>query len=256
VAILLVLFFFGVRFRDSAAPAKVVSDYPIRRYSRFTLLIFAACTALAIYFGPAYASWRDTLPVTVYARPLTELSRDDGLIGTESTQTWKPIYNGVDREFLVRLVHGSPHSPAVDLAIEYYGRMREGHSIIATTNRLWDPAVWRQVGTARVRAQVGKTAMQLNERVIWSSSEKRLLWYTYWMDSGFTTSATRIKLLQLKTAFAGNPAGALVAVSTPIDGSDEDARLRLKKALLSISDLPARLLEAGRPRDARASASN
>jgi EpsI family protein len=256
MVILLTLFFFGGRFRDLEARLRAAQNVTICRSSRLTLLIFAACTALAIYLGPAYASWRDNRPVAIYSRPLTELSDIDGSIGTEAAQTWKPIYNGVDREFLVRLVHDSPHSRAVDLAIEYYGRMRDGHSIIATTNRLWDPDVWRQIGAGSVRAQIGNSALQFNERVISSTSGRRLLWYSYWMDRGFTTSATRIKLLQLKTAFVGDPAGAVVAVSTPIDGSDEDARIRLREALSSISDLPGRLAEAGRPRDPQTSAKN
>jgi exosortase A len=256
IVILLALFFVGSRFRDLEVPLRAEPKITMRRYSLSALLILAASIGLAIYLGPAFASWHDNRPIAIYSPPLTELSKIDGSIVTEAPQTWKPIYNGVDREFLVQLVSASPHSPAVDLAIEYYGRMRDGHSIIATTNRLWDPDVWRQLRAGRVRAQIGNSAIQFNERVISSTSEKRLLWYSYWMDSGFTTSATIIKLLQLKTAFVGDPAGALVAVSTPIDGSDEDARIRLREALSSVSDLPGRLAEVGRSRDPLTSAKN
>ena len=175
-------------------------------------------------------------------------------MAAEQSQKWKPLYGTADQEVLARLNPASEEDLApVDLAIEFYGRMREGHSLIATTNRLWDPDVWRQIESRRVMASVGTTTVQVSERVLWSTSERRLLWSTYWMDGVFTTSATRIKLLQLKTAFVGNQAGALIALSTPLDGPVEDARLRLKDALSLIADLPSRLVEAGQPTDTRTS---
>jgi hypothetical protein len=66
------------------------------------------------------------------------------------------------------------------------------------------------------------------------------------MDERFTTSRLIIKLLQLKTAFSGNEAAALIAFSTPIDGAVEDARARLETALAAFTDLPKQLVATGR----------
>ncbi|HTE43570.1 MAG TPA: exosortase A [Steroidobacteraceae bacterium] len=253
VAILLILLFLGGQFRDSPSSDKALMAREIRRFSRLTVLTFAGLTALVIYLGPAYANWRDTLPVSINTQSLADLPQFKSSSAAEQSHKWKPIYTGADQEVLARLSPTSEDLAPVDLAIEFYGRMREGRSMIATTNRLWDPDVWRQIESRRVMASVGTTTVQVGERVLWSTSERRLLWSVYWMDGVFTTSATRIKLLQLKTAFVGNPAGALIALSTPIDGSVEDARLRLKDALSLITDLPSRLVEAGRPTDTRTS---
>jgi len=251
VTILLILFSLGIQFRDGPVPPRSHAGETAHTVPRFILVLFATAAALAIYLGPAYASWRDSVPVVINARPLTDLLTLNNWSASETARAWKPIHSGADSEFIARLDSGTPHSPPVDLAIEYYGRMREGRSIIATTNRLWDPSEWRQVGVARVKARVGNVGLELTERVIWSLSEKRLIWSTYWADGRFTTSATTVKLLQLKTAFVGNPAAALLALSTPVDGSIEDARLRLQAAFDGITDLPDRLVEAGQPQASR-----
>jgi EpsI family protein len=253
VAILLVLFFLGNRFRDLPSPSKTFENRELRPFSRLAVLVVAALTAVAIYLGPAYANWRDALPVTINEGALTDLFQSRWLPAAEQTQKWKPIYPTSDQEILARLIPTSENPAPVDLAIEYYGRMREGQSLIATTNRFWDPDVWRLFETRRMSAPIGAKTIQVSERVLWSTSERRLLWSVYWMDGIFTTSATRIKLLQLKTAFVGNPAGALVALSTPIDGPVEDARVRLKEAISLISDLPSRLADAESPLNSRTS---
>ena len=253
VTILLVLFFLGNRFRDLPSPSKTLENRELRPFSRLTVLIVAVFTAVAIYLGPAYASWRDALPVSINERPLTDLFQSKWSPAAEQTQKWKPIYPTSDQEILARLIPTSLNPAPVDLAIEYYGRMREGQSLIATTNRLWDADVWTLVENRRMSAPIGAETIQVSERVLWSPSERRLVWSFYWMDGIFTTSATSIKLLQLKTAFVGNPAGALIALSTPINGPVEDARFRLKEAISLISDLPSRLADAGRPLNSQTS---
>jgi hypothetical protein len=65
------------------------------------------------------------------------------------------------------------------------------------------------------------------------------------MDERFTTSDVVIKLLQLKTAFIGNEASALIAFSTPIDGAIDDARSRLRSAMASFANLPKDLTLTG-----------
>ena len=160
---------------------------------------------------------------------------------------WRPVYADPDTRLNASLVPEARATSAVDMAIVYYGRIREGHSLISSTNRLWDGAIWRAVERSRVVAKLGPQTVELDETVIRSLSERRLIWSFYWMDGRFTTSNLTIKLLQLKTAFTGNEASALIAFSTPIDGAVEDARARLKTALASFGDLPKYLVaEAAR----------
>jgi hypothetical protein len=53
-------------------------------------------------------------------------------------------------------------------------------------------------------------------------------------------------LLQLKGMILGNEGNALIAFSTPINGSVEDGRERLRSALAAFVDMPADLDRAGR----------
>ena len=131
------------------------------------------------------------------------------------------------------------------MAIVYYTRTREGRSLVSDTNQLWDGANWQAVGVRRVGAKLGPQTLDVDETVISSLSQKRLIWSVYWMDERFTTSNLTIKLLQIKTAFTGREASAVIAFSTPIDGAVEDARSRIQAAVASL-DLP-KYLVTGKP---------
>jgi EpsI family protein len=139
---------------------------------------------------------------------------------------------------------GLKSAAPIDIAIVYYARNRAGRSLIATTNHLWDPAIWHQIEGFSRTAYLGSDPVPLNEAVIASGSEQRLIWSTYWMDGRFTTSSTAIKLLQLKTAFVGDETAALIAFSVPIEGAVADAQKHLERALRELTLHPDRLVAA------------
>jgi hypothetical protein len=80
--------------------------------------------------------------------------------------------------------------------------------------------------------------------VITSLGERRLIWSSYWVDGRFTTSLFKVKILQAVAALRGHQGQAAIAFSTPIDGTIEDARLRLMETLPAWDELPARLNQA------------
>jgi exosortase A len=246
VAILLVLGFMGSLFRDASEKPIEVSRADARPASPMTLLTLAAGTAFAISMGPALAYWHDGRPIVANAQALTAPLNVATWTVARPMGTWQPIYGGNDLEFITSFVPGSSNSRAVDVAIEYYGRIREGRSLVAATNSLWDDAIWHQTESRNVSARIGSEPLQLREAVVSSAFGKRLVWSTYWMDGRFTTSGVMIKLLQLKTILTGNESAALIALSTPIDGAQEDAHARLKTVLMSLSDLSTHLVAAGR----------
>jgi EpsI family protein len=245
VAILSVVFIFGRWFRDSAPVSNSLLQGDARAAAppRLKLLLLTLGTALSISSGPALAYWHENRPARASIKAFAEPLKLGVWTAVPNVKGWRPSYSGADREFIGSVISASPHSQPVDLAIEYYDRNREGHSLIATTNNLWDESVWHQTEAHTIKARIGDTMLQLNEAIVDSSMEKRIVWSSYWMDNRFTRSVLSVKLLQLKTVFTGSEAAALVVFSTPIDGTLEDARARLTRVITTSADLPRRLAE-------------
>jgi exosortase A len=244
IAILFTLGFLGFLFRDASRKTKGTSRAEPPPVSHMGLLMVAAGTTFLISIGPAFAYWRESRPIVTNAQALMAPLNVPTWTVARSAETWRPVFHGNDLEFITSFVPSSSDLRAVDVAIEYYGRIREGRSLVASTNRLWG-GDWYQTESRNVPARIGSEPLQLKETVISSGSQKRLVWSTYWMDGQFTTSALMIKFLQLKTIFVGNESAALIALSTPIDGVQEDARARLRTILMSFSELPTHLIAAG-----------
>lgn len=246
VVILLVIFFVGSRFRDAPTKPSGPVEADAKPVPRVAVAISAIAAALMISAGPALAYWNESRDIAMDASAFTRPLVLQGWKVLPAAGSWRPVYTDPDRELNASLAPEASSAPAVDLAIVYYGRIREGHSLIGTTNRLWDPAIWRVVERNRIVAELGSESVMFDEAIISSPAERRLVWSSYWMDGRFTTSDLTIKLLQLKTSFTGNEASVLTAFSTPIDGAIEDARARLKTALASFTDLPQYLATGGR----------
>ena len=249
--ILLVLMIIGLRFRDQIVEGYHASaNQGDAEFSRKWLLSTALATVLAVAVGPAFAAWHEVKPLEMNPNVVTGRFGLDGWTDNLSG-TWRPIY-GAD---VLQMTRFKPASPAggelIDVAVAYYARNRAGRSLVATTNRLWDPGIWRQVDGRDLTTHIGRDSVQVREAVITSGSEQRLVWWTYWMDETFTTSSTMIKLLQLQTAFTGNEAAALIAFSTPIDGAIEDARARLHAGLSGLSAKQSGALAVSRSGNSR-----
>jgi len=89
--------------------------------------------------------------------------------------------------------------------------------------------------------------VQIQEWIISSHYEKRMIWSSYWVDGRFTTSLLKVKLWQSAAALRGHEGQATLILSTQMERGPDDARKRLADALASLSQLPARLDEANRP---------
>jgi exosortase A len=245
VAILLMVFFIGSKFRDAPAELGQVIASDTKAVPHRSVLATAVATALLLATGPALAYWNEKRPVASISPVFTEPFTLNGWTVLPSEGSWRPAYANPDYGLEIRLSQQDATAPPVDLAIVYYARTREGRSLIAGTNQLWDGAIWQAMSMQRIVAKLSSQPLDMNETMISSRSGKRLIWSVYWMDERFTTSNLTIKLLQIKTAFTGGEASALVAFSSPIDGAVEDARDRIRAAVASL-DLPQYLRVEGR----------
>jgi EpsI family protein len=243
--ILALLFFAGMRFRDPQPAVTPAPADPSGSASHVAVVLLAVATALAISVGPAFAYWRENRTIVANADALTRPLALDGWTQIPTTGNWRPVYNDPDQELITSVKQAATAGAPVDLVVEYYGRMRPRHSLIASTNRVWDVHTWHRVRSGTVSAPFGGHTVHFDETLIGSGIEQRLVWSVFWLDDRFTNSSMTVKLLQLKTALAGGEGAALVAISTPVDGAMSHVRERLRDSLSALHDIPARLREAG-----------
>jgi exosortase A len=244
VAIMLLLFFVGARYRDEFPPAKA-PEKAAPTASTGALLVALIIAAVAVSAAPAYAMWRENRPLTIDASAFAVPPQYPGWETARATEAWTPKFGGQDARLAYSLNRGSFANPPVDVFIYYYGRARGGRSLIESTNKMWDEERWNAVSSTRLTANVGKTPVPFRELEIASVMQHRLVWWTYWARGKFTTSGLDVKIKRLEGAFAGRDGSALVAVSVPVEsGTEEQARQQLADALSAMGDLPARLERA------------
>ena len=90
----------------------------------------------------------------------------------------------------------------------------------------------------------GCETIPFDEAIISAGSLKRLVWTTYWVDGQFTTSGLAIRLLEFQSGIRRGHS-AVVAFSTPITTSTQDARQRLASLIASFGNLSAGLGRVG-----------
>jgi exosortase A len=237
IAILVVMYLGGMWFRDSPTEALNPPAPVARAMSHSSVLATAAASLVAIGSGPALAYWQDHRAVTNTATLASPKIQGEWTF-VPFSGSWTPLYASPDQQLKTALGSDGAGAAPVDVAVLYYARIREEHSLIATTNHLWDADQWHPLESHTVTACLGTLPIRFTEAVLTSRLERRIVWSTYWMDGQFTTSGVRIKLQQLKSVVFGHEAAALVALSTPMDRSPEEARARLVSALAALGDLP------------------
>lgn len=245
VAILFVLLYVGARFADPPwRPSPNAGPAQTGIAPGFPLLAAAAVAGLLMALsGPAVAWQLDRRPVTVDAAALRLPTSMGPFTVTASTADWHPIYLEPDAHVTAALTEAG--SAPVDLELFYYGRMRKGHELVSSANRLWsEDGVWRQIATGSETIEIGGNRFRVHANVMSSILGKRLVWSWYWMGGDFTISKPLLKLKQLESTFARCQGGALVTLSTPIDAAPAIAEKRLAAATEALGSLPAQLAAA------------
>jgi len=243
VVIMLVLFYFGSRFRDDFSDS-VLPVQPARTPSSAAVLVAGIVTAAVVCAAPAFAIWRESRPLTIdhaaFAQP-----NYPGWVTSQVSGVWEPQFHGQDAKFAFSLNRNSFTAPPVDVHVYYYGRARDGHTLIESTNKMWSEEQWNATSQARLNTKIGNVSAPMVELQLASPMQRRIVWWTYWARGSFTTSGLNVKLERMKGSFAGEDGSALIAVSVPVEsGTEEQARQELAEAMAAMTDLPARLERA------------
>lgn len=249
VAILTVLMIIGMRYADPIPSEK--SDEavlailaPAPRPRVFALTIVASLTAIC--FGPVllyrenqHASHIDT---AAFAAPLKPIGWQTSAV----SGGWSPDYAAPDAPLAFAMHQAGPVAVPVDVFVNYYAGGNESHTLISSTNKLWDEDVWHPLSQGTIQAELGGSTLHLGEAVISSAGVVRMIWWTYWSGGHFTTSPVEVKLDGLRQALSNGGGSALLAVSTRVDVDTGEARARLRRALSALGAITARLDKAGR----------
>ena len=250
VAILFVLIFLGSLIRDTPPDRKETAPRIQKRDTRARTLSVLAAAAVLVLVGPAVALWHDSRAISPDIASLNKPLVPKGWNARPSTDVWRPDFPGIDAELAVSLAMPSfEQSPPVDLFVGYYARGRTDHSLTSHVNTFWNDKTWIVLSSGSTVARLGSGTRSMQEWIISSPVEKRMVWSTYWVDGRFTDSLLHVKLLQAQAALGGHEGEAVVAVSTPINGTDDEARARLTSALAAVAQLPGRLNAANRRPD-------
>ena len=247
VAILTVLMIIGMRYADPILNEKndeaVLAPAPRPRVFALTVVVSLA----AICFGPALlyrenqqASHVDTAAFSAPLKPI-------GWQTSAVSGGWSPEYAAPDAPLAFAMRQAGPVAVPVDVFVNYYAGGNESHTLISSTNKLWDENVWHPLSQGTIQAELGGSMLHLGEAVISSAGVMRIIWWTYWSGGRFTTSQVEVKLDGLRQALSdGGGGSALLAVSTRVDVDTGEARARLRRALGVLGAITARLDKVGR----------
>ena len=234
LATILALMAVGFPFREERAlPAGAAraSDGRRRQASRSgSLLATAVLAVMTAGLAPAYAAL-----ATDHSRP------PDGLAlcapspqGAWSLAPDEAQWQGVAPSADLRLSQGYAHggeAAGAQVFLAYYWRQRPGVELISWQNRLAGKPGWLLLESRPQRAEIEGRALEVNEALLRSKQERRLVWHWYWVDGRFTGSRLTAKLLQAKVALlGGEPRAAFVALWTE-EAGDAAAARRLLQSL-------------------------
>lgn len=218
----------------TAAPSALA---PSPAHQRLSPLVGAAAL-VCIVAGPAYG-WlmvREIAPATLSHAPVPSMLAGWSRLAPSSD--WQAGFSGADR-----LVTDSyaDDGGTVDLVIGFYTHQRQGAEAVYHTNRAFDGEVWNRTRASKVQAGGILPATLPAEWLAGPHGSLRLAVTFYWVGGHFTADPRRAKLRQLWNRLRmGDPAAAILAVSTPLAEGEAQAAVRLERFLRG-ADFPATL---------------
>jgi exosortase A len=241
VAILTVLMVIGMRYADPIPSVKddgaVITPAPRPRALALTVVLSLA----AICFGPALLYRANHQASRVNTAAFSAPLRPIGWQTSAAWDGWSPQYASPDAPLALTMREASSGAVPVDVFVNYYSGSNDSHTLISSTNKLWDEDVWHPLSQGTTQAELGGRMLRLREAVIRSTGVTRIIWWTYWSAGHFTTSQIDVKLDSLRQALSGGGGSALLAVSTPVDADTDEARARLRRALGALGAISVRL---------------
>jgi len=163
------------------------------------------------------------------------LSPETRILGQDISKqaNWKPYYGGASQTFQFRKQQAAG---AVDTFIAYYKYQNNDSEMIRFGNGVVPAKIWEQVGSRKINPALSGLDFPVNEVILQSGIQRRLVWYWYWVDGRFSSSKYEAKLLGAKAElFGGRLDSAVIAVSALVDRNNiKQKRKQLAKLAASL----------------------
>ena len=227
VAIIFFLLFVGSIFRDPDAYIEV-DDRPVtaKRPGYLALAGTLAGALIIMSIAPALANFLGHKPPPIDRVALGRLTAIPGWHTQSVAGDWQIEFNPGDGQLATSVSpNGAASAGSIDVDVHYYVRDRGSASLLAERNHSWQD-IWHPIERLSVHQAINGLNIPFDETIISAGDLRRLVWTTYWIDGRFTTSRLMIRLLEFQSGISRGHS-AVVAFSTPITTSSQDARQRL-----------------------------
>lgn len=244
VAILMALMLIGARYADPLVREQRAGlvKVPAITAGKFGLTVLLSAVAISI--APMLVYWQNhrvpNISAASFSAPLKLPSWHTGA----PSGRWSPDYALPDAR-LAFSMQKTGFSP-VDVFVSYYAGESGGPNLVSSSNKMWSEDTWHPLSQDTIVAALGGRKLHLNEAVIASAGRRRILWWTYWSARRFTPYGLDVKLDRLRQALMGSGGSALIALSAPVDIDTDQARRRLREALVDLGPVIGRLEAADR----------
>jgi exosortase A len=152
---------------------------------------------------------------------------------------WSPTFSNADRQIRQSYARNGDR---VDLFIAYFTQQASGREMLAYDNRIVDQPQWSIVRERHRTVDFGVESLPFADIVAVSGSQRRYIWFLYWVDGTFTADPTVAKLLEAKAKLLfGDQRAAVVAISTPEADGRIDVDLVLQSFLEALPPIEAML---------------
>ena len=193
---------------------------------RVGVLLLAAALVVS---GPVVASLLERQAGTAATVRIELPVGTQGWSGPVATEdSWTPRFHGAVSNKQAYRKQGH----TVLLYVGSYSVQRQGSELISDLNSIADPSQWR-LKYAHGRPIMNGDQKVLEQRMISTAGQQRLVWYWYRVARMPTTNRYMAKLLQVYGLLIGRPEASLIAVATDIEGDVQDARQQLKDFIVA-----------------------
>jgi len=236
--VMFILFLIGSRWRDP--DPEPVAEARTDTVGNLSWSSTALALVLVLGLSTLWPSWVYAMNHVQRSWGETPLSVPAELKGWRQEPSdaweWYPRSSGEDRlldRFYQREAPGAT-TVSLRLHVANYLAQQQGKEVVNVNNRLFhrEFRYWRVASQQLRNVQTGELNTKVNEAIIRGPGQELLAWQWYRVGDYYTADKYMAKVREaMSRLFKGRRDASIITVAIPIDGPDEDQRLRAGELL-------------------------